>query len=182
MPIDPLLIHATGLAALVLNVLAMLRRCETALRLQFGCAGLLWALNNVLLGANAAAALTLVSAGRTATSAATLQRGERARRIGLAGFAVLTVATGLLTWSGWDTLFLIGASLWSTYAMFCMTGRALRRSMLVISALWMVHAWNYEAWEQMAANVLTAGAALYGAFRAARGEDAAQPETGPATR
>jgi hypothetical protein len=165
MPIDDLLIHATGLAALALNAFAMLRRCEKSLRLQFGFAGLLWALNNVLLGAHTAAALNLVSAGRTATSAATLDRGDNARRLGLAAFGLLTVATGALTWTGWGTVFLIGASLWSTYAMFYMTGRSLRRSMLAISALWMYHAWSYEAWEQMAANVLTAAAALYGAWR-----------------
>lgn len=88
------------------------------------------------------------------------------------------MATGLLTWNGWGTLFLIAASLWSTYAMFYMTGRTLRYSMLAISALWMYHAWSYEAWEQMAANVLTAGAALYGAWRFDRhppDEEAGEP-------
>jgi hypothetical protein len=162
------LVHATGLCALALNVIALLRRCEKKLRLQSGVAGLLWALNNVLLGANAAAALTLVSAGRTATSAATLQRGERTRRTALATFAALTVVVGLLTWDGWTTGFVIGASLWSTYAMFCMTGRALRLSMLAVCGLWMVHAWSYDAWEQMAANAVTACVALYGAWRLER--------------
>lgn len=182
MLIDDLLIHATGLAALALNAFAMLRRCEKSLRLQSGFAGLLWALNNVLIGAHTAAALNLVSAGRTATSAATLQQGAGARSLGLAAFGVLTVATGLLTWNGWGTLFLIAASLWSTYAMFYMTGRSLRRSMLAISALWMYHAWSYEAWEQMAANVLTAGAALYGAWRFDRDPVDETPEGDPAPR
>lgn len=160
-----LFIHATGLCALALNVLALLRRCEKSLRVQSGCAGLLWALNNVLIGAHGAAALTLVGAGRTATSAATLRHGARVQRAALVGFCTLTVVVGLLAWDGWTTAFVIGASLWSTYAMFRLSGRALRHSMLFVCSLWMVHAWSYNAWEQVAANVVTAAAALYGARR-----------------
>ena len=44
-----------------------------------------------------------------------------------------------------------------------------RTTMLAVSALWMVHAWTYDSWEQMAANVVTALAALYGAWRADHG-------------
>ena len=67
-----LLIHGTGVFALLLNIVALCRRCEKKLRIQSGIAGVAWALNNLLLGANTAAALSLVSAGRTATSAAML--------------------------------------------------------------------------------------------------------------
>ena len=160
-----LLIHATGVCALVFNAIAMLRTCEKSLRVQSGIAGLIWALNNLLLGAHTAAALSLVSAGRTAASAATLSSGEPVRRCALSGFVAITLGIGLLTWNGWTSVLLIGASLLSTYAMFCMSGRALRASMLAVSALWMVHAWTYDSWEQMAANVVTAAAALYGAWR-----------------
>ena len=58
-----LLIHATGVCALALNVVALVRTCEKALRIQSGLAGVIWALNNLLLGAHTAAALSLVSAG-----------------------------------------------------------------------------------------------------------------------
>ena len=71
---NDLLIHATGLAALALNVVALVCTCERRLRVRSGIAGMAWALNNFLLGAHAAAALSVVSAGRTATSAATLHR------------------------------------------------------------------------------------------------------------
>ena len=162
------LIHLTGLSALVLNVLAIVRTCERRLRLQSGIAGLVWALNNLLLGAHSAAALSLVSAGRTASSAATLQSGEGRRRLAFVGFTALTVLVAALTWQGWLSVLLVIASLLSTYAMFYMRGRALRWAMLLVSALWMVNAWSYGSWEQVAANAVTAGTALYAAWRTGR--------------
>lgn len=166
------LIHATGLGALVLNVLAIGRRCERQLRMQSGLAGVIWALNNLLLEAHTAAALSLVSAGRTASSAATLQSGERARRLACLGFAVLTLGVAALTWQGWISSLLVAASLTSTYAMFYMRGRALRWSMLGVSILWMANAWAYGSWEQTAANAATGLAALWAGWRA-RDDDAA---------
>jgi hypothetical protein len=56
----------------------------------------------------------------------------------------------------------------STYAVFHLTGRSLRWVMLAVSALWMFNAWSVGSWEQMAANVISAGASLYGACRMAR--------------
>src|ERR1700741_1586905 len=120
------LIHLTGVCALVLNVLAIVRTCERRLRLQSGAAGLVWALNNLLLDAHTAAALSLVSAGRTASSAATLRSGEARRRLAFIGFAALTLLVAGLTWQGWLSVFLVSASLLSTYSMFYMRGPALR--------------------------------------------------------
>ncbi|HKX39765.1 MAG TPA: YgjV family protein [Burkholderiaceae bacterium] len=160
-----LLIPATGLVALVLNVLALARSCERALRVQSSIAGLAWALNNLLLGAHTAAALSLVSAGRTASSAATLRAGERLRRRVFLGFAALTVLVAACTWQGWVSLFLSVASVLSTYAMFYMQGRPLRWMMVAVSILWMVNAWSYGSWEQAAANAATAAAALYAGWR-----------------
>src|SRR5947207_2746406 len=102
-----------------------------------------------VLGAPAAAALTLVSAGRTATAAATLTRGARCRRAGFTAFAVLALGVCALTWDGWPSVLLALASLLSTYAMFYMRGRPLRWSMLAVSALWMHHAWTHGSWEQI---------------------------------
>jgi hypothetical protein len=164
---NALLIHATGLAALALNVVALTCTCERSLRLRSGVSGIIWALNNFLLGANVAAALSVVSAGRTATSAVTL--GERrSRAVGCASFAGLTLAVGALTWAGWPSLLMIAASLMSTYAVFHLTGRALRWVMLAVSALWMFNAWSVGSWEQVAANAISAAASLYGACRVAR--------------
>lgn len=159
------LIPATGLVALVLNVLALVCRCERALRVQSSIAGVVWALNNLLLGAHTAAALSLVSAGRTASSAATLHTGERLRRRVFLGFAALTVAVAAWTWQGWVSLFLSIASVLSTYAMFYMRGRPLRWMMVAVSILWMVNAWSYGSWEQALANAATAATALYAGWR-----------------
>jgi hypothetical protein len=128
-------------------------------------AGVVWSINNLLLGAYAAAALSLVSAGRTATSAATLKSEARLRQAGFVGFVALTLLISAVTWHGWPSVLVTAASLLSTYSMFHLQGRALRWAMLAVSALWMHNAWFYDSWEQMAANASTAAAALYGARR-----------------
>jgi hypothetical protein len=176
-----LLIHATGLCALALNVIALVCTCERSMRVQSGIAGIIWALNNLLMGAHTAAALSLVSAGRTATSAATLQSGAPLRRAAFAGFGVLTLAIAAATWQGWPSVLLTIASVLSTYAVFYLRGRRLRWAMLMVSALWMYHAWSYGSWEQMVANVITAMAALYGAWSltASAKPQAAEPTRHP---
>lgn len=163
-----LLIHASGLAALVINVIALLCRCDLAMRRRSVIAGCLWTVNNVLLGAHEAAALSAVSVSRTVTSAATLERSRVSRRNTFAFFVVLSVGAGAVTWTSWAGAVTLAASVLSTYAMFYMRGAALRLVMLLVSAMWMVNAWRYDSWEQMAANLLTAGAAAWGAWRLAR--------------
>lgn len=165
---NALLIHATGLCALALNLVALVCTCERSLRVRSGIAGMAWALNNFLLGANVAAVLSVVSAGRTATSAVTLGRAGLQRRLAFAGFAALTLTVGAIAWDGWSSVPMVGASLISTYAVFHLTGRSLRWVMLAVSAMWMVNAWSYGSWEQMAGNVLSAAASLYGACRVGR--------------
>jgi hypothetical protein len=164
---NALLIHATGLGALALNVVALVCTCERGLRVRSGIAGMAWALNNFLMGANVAAALSVLGASRTATSAVTLGAG-RSRAIAFATFAALTLGVGLLTWGGWASLLLVAASLLSTHAMFHLSGRRLRWVMLAVSALWMFNAWSVGSWEQMAANAISAAASLWGACRVAR--------------
>ena len=168
---NALLIHASGLCALALNVVALVCTCERRLRMRSGLAGTVWALNNFLLGAHVAAMLSLVSASRTATSAVTLGT-RRTRLVACAGFVALTLAVGALTWSGWPSLLMIGASLMSTWALFNLTGPSLRWVMLAVSGLWMFNAWSVGSWEQIAANVISAVASLVGACRLAR---AAEP-------
>ena len=159
------LVHATGISALAINVVAMARTCEKSLRIQSAIAGLAWALNNFLLGAYTAAALSLVSAGRTTTSVAVLRCSGHLRRAVSIGFASLTLGVAAVTWDSQSSLLITVASLLSTYAMFYMTGPSLRWSMLVVSALWMDHAWSHGSWEQVAGNAITGLAALYGAWR-----------------
>jgi len=174
------LVHASGIAALVVNVCALLCRCEVALRRQTVAAGCLWAINHVLLGAHSAAALSVVSASRTATAASTLERSRIARRNAFLAFAALTVVAGLATWNGWTSGVTLAASVMSTYAMFYMRGAALRLSMLAASMLWMVNAWEYGSWEQMAANVVTGVVAAYGAWTVSRSAPAPSDVQEPA--
>jgi hypothetical protein len=149
----------------VINVLAMRCRCERSLRVQSGIAGLAWALNNLLLGSPTAAALSLVSAGRTATSAVVLDSGKLLRFGVFMGFARLTLGISAASWDGWSSAMLIVASMLSSYATFYMNGRPLRWCMQAVSLLWMHHAFSHESWEQVAANAVTGVAALYGAAR-----------------
>lgn len=160
--------HATGLAALILNVCALLCRCEVALRRQSVFAGCLWAMNHALLEAHAAAALTMVSASRTATSATTLERSRVARRNAFLFFVLLSIGAALLMWNGWLSGVMLVASVVSTYAMFYMRGAPLRLSMLVTSLPWMAQAWLVGSWEQIAANLVSMGVAAYGAWTMSR--------------
>lgn len=167
-----LLIHASGLVALVLNVMALCCRCETGLRRQSVAAGALWALNNLLLGALSAAALSAVSAGRSATSAFTLGGGRVRRRNLCALFLLVTAAAAACTWQGPLSGITMAASLLSTYAMFHFRGGALRLTMLASSVAWMTSAWALGSWEQIAANLLTAASAGYGTWRCRQAEPA----------
>jgi hypothetical protein len=163
-----LLIHGTGLIALLLNIVALCRTRERSLRIQSSLSGVAWTANNLLLGANAAAALTLVSVSRTATSAVLLERSARWRAMGCGSFLLLTLAIGLSTWNGWPSALVTAASLMSTYAMFYMRGRPLRWVMIAVSLLWMHHAWTHDSWEQIAANIASIAAAFVGALRLER--------------
>jgi hypothetical protein len=174
-----LLIHATGACALALNVHALVRKCERALRIQSGLSGAIWALNNLLLGAHTAAALSLISAGRTATSAMTLRAAIAVRHAACAAFVAMTVAVSHFTWHGWPSALLLVASTMSTFAMFYLQATPMRLAMLLVSALWMVNAWCFGSWEQMLANVVTALAAIYG-MHTGDATEAPQPRTSTA--
>jgi hypothetical protein len=102
---------------------------------------------------------------RTVTSAATLDKSRIARRNTCAFFTALTLAAAVITWNGWLSVVTLTASIISTWAMFYLRGATLRLVMLLVSGMWMVNAWQYESWEQMAANVVTAAAAAYGAWQ-----------------
>jgi len=159
------LIHATGLIALYLNIRGLVRPCDRTLRQTTGVAAFLWALNNFLLGAYAAAALSLVSAGRQVSATAVQSSTQRKRMLACGGFMLLSLAVGVFTWHGPTTMFTLGAVLLTTYAMFYMHGSRLRMSMLLVSMLWMVNAFAFDSLEQMAANLATAVAAVIGARR-----------------
>ena len=163
-----LLIHATGLAALALNVSGLVRRSDRSLRRSAGWASALWAANNFLVGAHGAAALSMLSVGRQASAQAVQGRSDRTRLVHCGLFLAVTLAVGLLTWNGVASLFTTAGSMLATYAMFTLRGVGLRLAMVAVAAMWMVNAWAYDSWWQMFGNTLNGGAAAYGAWRANR--------------
>jgi hypothetical protein len=161
-----LLIHATGLAALALNVSGLVRSSDRSLRHSTGWASALWAANNFLVGAHGAAALSVLSVGRQASAQSVQGRSDRTRLAHCMLFMSVTLAVGLLTWNGIASLSTTAGSMLATYAMFYMRGAGLRLAMVAVAALWMVNAWAYDSWWQMFGNTLNGCAAAYGAWRA----------------
>jgi hypothetical protein len=78
------------------------------------------------------------------------------------------VLVSAITWDGTGSLLTCIASLLSTYAMFYLNGTLLRLAMVAVAGLWMYHAIHYHSAWQIAANLLSGGAAAYGAWRASR--------------
>lgn len=159
------LIDATGILALSLNVSALVRPSDRTLLKTTGWASALWALNNLLLGALSAAALSALSVGRQIGAAALHDRPGRWKAAAFAAVVAATLLIAGLTWNGLDTLFPAIGSLVGTYAMFYLRGAAMRLAIVLVNALWMVNAVAYDAWWQIAANTLSGTAAAIGAWR-----------------
>jgi hypothetical protein len=162
------LIDMTGLAALSLNVAGLVRTSDRSLRHSTGWASALWAANNLLMGAQSAAALSVLSVGRQ-VSASNVQAGSnRTRLLSCMAFLLVTFLIGVATWNGMATLFSVAGSMLATYAMFYMRGVGLRLAMIGVAMLWMYNAWAYDSWWQMFGNTLNAAAAAYGAWRSSK--------------
>jgi len=164
----PLLIHATGFAALALNVSGLVRTSDRSLRHSTGWASALWAANNLLMGANSAAALSALSVGRQASASAVQGRSDRTKLLCCLALLAATLAVGLFTWNGLASLFTMAGSMLATYAMFYTRGAVLRVAMVGVAALWMYNAWAYDSWWQMLGNAINGSAAAYGAWRSTK--------------
>lgn len=164
LPID-LLIHASGLFALMFNIKGLVRPCDRTLRRTTGLAAVLWAVNNLLLGAHTAAALSAVTVGRQISADAVQQATERKRLLACLGFMALMLVIAIVTWHGAITLVTTAGSMLATYAMFYMHGVRLRLAMVAVSLLWMANAVAFDSWEQAAANIASGAAAAWGAWR-----------------
>lgn len=158
------LAHASGIAALGLNLGGLLTRHDGRLRSTTGVAAVLWALNNLLIGAETAAALSVIAAGRQASSIAT-ERRPRWQAASCAAFIALNIAAAIVTWDGLTSIATGVAAVMVTYAMFYLAGAKLRVVMIVSAFLWGYNAVVFDSWEQVFANVLSAGAAAVGAWR-----------------
>lgn len=163
-----LLVHATGLAALAFNIRALVGSNDRSLRSTTAWASGLWAMNNFLIGAHSAAALSVLGIGRQASASAVQERAQHLKLTVCALFLVVTLVAGALTWNGAVTVFTTTGSLLTTYAMFFMRGVGLRLAMVGVATLWMYNAWAYDSWWQMLANLASGGAAAYGAWRASK--------------
>ena len=162
------LIHATGLFALTLNVSGVVRPNDRTLMRTTGWASALWAVNNVLIGAHTAAALSVLSVGRQSAAAALHGKAPYLRSIAFATIALLTLLIGWVSWNGVLTLFPVAGSLIGSYAMLFMRGACLRIALVAINGFWLYNALSYEAWWQVSANVVAGTAAAVGAWRTYR--------------
>lgn len=161
-------IDATGLIALSLNLGALVRPSDRTLLKIGALASVLWAVNNLLIGAPTAAALSALGAGRQASAAALQDRPGCLKAVAFAIFIAATLLVSALTWSGAHSLFPAAGSLIGTYAMFYLRGARLRWAMVLVSGLWLVNAIIYVAWWQIAANGLSGSVSAIGAWRASR--------------
>jgi hypothetical protein len=159
------LIDATGFLALLLSVIALLRPSEHALVKLSGWSSALWTVNNLLIGASTAAALSALSVGRQAGASVLRDRAGLARVTAFAGLVVATLTLAALTWTGLESAFPLAGSLTATYAMFHLRGAGLRLALVLVNVLWMVNAVAYDAWWQITSNVLSGAAAAVGAWR-----------------
>jgi hypothetical protein len=166
----PILVHLTGLAALSVNVAGLVRTSDRSLRHSTGWASALWAANNLLMGAQSAAALSMLSVGRQASASAVQGRSHLTKLVSCLAFLAVTLLIGVLTWNGMTTVFTTAGSMLATYAMFYMRGATLRVAMVGVAAFWMYNAWAYDSWWQMFGNALNAAAAAYGAWRASKAD------------
>ena len=159
-------IDVTGVIALSLNIRALVGASDRTMLKTTGWASAIWAMNNLLIGAYTAAALSALSVGRQASASMLMDHPTRTKSIAFAVLVAATLSIAALTWNGIGTLFPVTGSLIASYAVLYMRGAALRWSMVLVSALWMYNAIAYDAWWQIAANGLAGTAAAAGAMRA----------------
>lgn len=177
MVFSEVLVHGTGITALALSVSGLVHKCDRTMHAKSGFAALLWAANNFLIGAHGAAALSLVSAGRQAAVNAVDRRSLALHRTAFAFFVLLTTVVAALTWSGPISAAVMGGSLLSCLAAFKLSGAPLRWVMFASSILWGVYSISFLAWWAVAANLLAAGAAAWGAIKVRQRAGLALPAT-----
>ena len=163
--VSMILTHATGVIALAVTVLGLVSQSDKVFRRAAVAAAVLWSLNNLFVGANGAALLWGITSMRQGFAAYLQGKPLHLKHVAFTVFAAIAlIATGI-TWNGPVALFGLSATVLATYAVFYTSGFALRLSMALLSFLWLAHAWYYDAVWQMAANLITLGAAGYGAWK-----------------
>lgn len=166
----PWLVRLTGLVALFLNIGGLLVASDVRLKFLLTAGSVFWGLQNWLLGAYTAAAVTSVSVVRQATSVKLHYRTFKVRGLAALFFAVLTLSAGLLVWQGWADVFSLCAALTGTVATFLFSGWRLRLALLLATVFWVASGVAYSAWEQALSGCISASAALLGFYRSTRKE------------
>lgn len=162
---DTLLIRTTGLVGLSLGMAAMTSRKDARMKGLMSCSSVAWSANLFLLGAYSSSALSLVSASRQLTCWRLAHLQGRAQALLCAMFVLVTLTTGVLTWQGAVSALTLFASVCSTVAMFYLAGTPLRLAMALSSALWLINAFLFHAWEQVASGSLTLLATAVGLWQ-----------------
>jgi hypothetical protein len=160
-----LIINATGVAALALNLRGLAQKSDHSLRKSSAWSSALWALNSFLMGAHSAAAMNMLSVGRQATAASVESRAFRVRAVVCAIFLAIAAVLALVTWNGATTACTASASMLATWAMFYLRGARLRVALAVVAALWTYNGLVYEAWWQLISTLMSLAMAMFGAWR-----------------
>ena len=159
-------VDVTGFIALSLNVSGLIAKDDRTLMTTGGWASGVWALNNLLIGAQTAAALSVLSVGRQAGLWALHRHRWPMKTTAFLTVVLTTLLIGLVTWNGGGTLFPVAGSLVASYAVFYQSGAKLRMAMVVVNAMWMYSAVSFGSGWQIAAYSLAGAAAATGALRA----------------
>jgi hypothetical protein len=158
-------VRASGLVALATTLLALTAPGDTRMLRLLTLSAVLWSLNNFLLGAFTACALSLLSAARTTVSLTLKDRGLHMRLPACLGFCAGAGVVTALTWCGAVSLLPMAGALASTTGNFFLTGVPLRLALGASNLLWLASALHFRAWEQVASLAASLLATAYGAWR-----------------
>lgn len=159
------LVRVTGAAALGISVLGVVAPRDQKMLRLLSVSALLWTLNNYLIGALTASALSALSALRSATSSHPLRQPTRHRLSACLAFCTAATAAGTFTWVGLVSLFPLCGALVSTVSSFFMTGVCLRLTLVGFNLLWLIGSIHYHAWEQIVSLCVTLLASCYGIWQ-----------------
>lgn len=166
---DLIYIRASGVVALAITMLGLVAPKDRNMLRFLTVGALLWALNNALIGAHTACALSLLSAVRTWTSLQLSERPLSVRFSACMAFCSAAVAATVATWTGLVSLLPLAGATFSTLGNFLLTGVRLRLTLGVSNVLWLSSAIHFRAWEQVISLCATLLATCFGVWRAHQG-------------
>ncbi|MBV7541984.1 YgjV family protein [Acidovorax sp. sic0104] len=157
--------HATGIIALILNVVGLIVKNDTALRRNAFWASLFTIAHNAAIGSATATALCSIIFLRNYMAIRPNSLTARKKVLLCVAFVAATWAAAAVTWSGPISALLALGSSCVTYAFFYLGGVRLRLVIGMNCLAWLSNAIIYESPWQFATGCLAAGAAFIGAWR-----------------